>query len=501
MIAPNFDSNQNGAQYCGYIETASKGSIEGWCCSLRTPHEAITVKLFVCNEEITTATASRARDDLTEIFGFPVNADFKFDLKSNGERIIELAKDFGDELRIAANQIEIREATTNAVIASAEGLRILTSDLRGNEREEQGSISLDLDSRSGESIRGVIESFNDNVLTGWCLSINAPTIPVDLEVLLFRRLVGYARTTMRRVDLDNRLDCVTIAGFSFDFSECASPFTSEIIDQLKVVIEKQEDLRDHIIVRTERGRRPLSFMPSIRPSKTNAASILRALLAYQTSSDNNRRAAKLEEMLASMPVAEDLPEGVTADGPDDEVKLVAFYLPQYHPIPENNTWWGEGFTEWTNVSSTKPYFKDHYQPRIPADFGYYDLRVAETQAKQVQLAKDYGLSAFCYYYYWFSGTTLLTLPIDRHVEEDYDLDFCLCWANENWSRRWDGSDAEVLMEQNHVEANDVDFINSVIPYLAPRRSKWICYRRRAARRLERWRILPRATISRVMLFD
>ncbi|MPR12636.1 hypothetical protein FS320_37745 [Microvirga tunisiensis] len=109
-------------------------------------------------------------------------------------------------------------------------------------------------------------------------------------------------------------------------------------------------------------------------------------------------------------------------------------------------------------------FTNHYQPRLPADLGYYDLRLDEIQAKQVELAKKYGVSAFCYYYYWFSGTQLMTMPIDRHVNQNLDLDFCLCWANENWSRRWDGSENDVLMAQQHTEDDDIAFIHSVIPY-------------------------------------
>ncbi|NDC64030.1 MAG: hypothetical protein EBZ59_08640, partial [Planctomycetia bacterium] len=101
---------------------------------------------------------------------------------------------------------------------------------------------------------------------------------------------------------------------------------------------------------------------------------------------------------------------------------------------------------------------------LPSDLGFYDLRVDDVHAKQVEMARLHGIRGFCYYYYWFAGRTLLTLPIDRHVEKDYDLDFCLCWANENWSRRWDGSEHEVLMAQEHTEAEDVDFIHSVIPY-------------------------------------
>ncbi|KYC64648.1 glycosyltransferase WbsX family protein [Heyndrickxia coagulans] len=132
------------------------------------------------------------------------------------------------------------------------------------------------------------------------------------------------------------------------------------------------------------------------------------------------------------------------------MKMISFYLPQFHEIPENDKWWGKGFTEWVNTKNAKKLFSGHDQPKEPLNDNYYNLADYRTTIWQVELAKKYGVSGFCYYHYWFNGKLLLEKPIRNHLEHtEIDFPFCMCWANEPWTRSWDGKSKEIIMPQKY----------------------------------------------------
>ena len=151
-------------------------------------------------------------------------------------------------------------------------------------------------------------------------------------------------------------------------------------------------------------------------------------------------------------------------------RIIGLYLPQYHPIPENDEWWGKGFTEWINVAKAKPLFRGHYQPRIPADLGFYDLRLPEVREQQAQLAREAGLEGFCYYHYWFgNGRQLLERPFNEVLASGKpDFPFCLCWANHDWtSKTWQKGNNfrrdSMIMKMEYSKEDYVRHFNYVLP--------------------------------------
>jgi lipopolysaccharide biosynthesis protein len=153
-----------------------------------------------------------------------------------------------------------------------------------------------------------------------------------------------------------------------------------------------------------------------------------------------------------------------------KARALAFYLPQFYPTPYNDEWWGKGFTEWTNTTKATPRFPGHYQPHLPADLGFYDLRLIDVMYEQAELMKTHAVHGFAFYHYWFSGRRILERPVDQLLERrDLEIPFMLCWANQNWARNWDGGFHKVLLEQTYSHEDDLRHIQHLIRYFSDER--------------------------------
>lgn len=179
-----------------------------------------------------------------------------------------------------------------------------------------------------------------------------------------------------------------------------------------------------------------------------------------------KRIGEQQEVIAVPPFRSSVEAEENFENKTTDIKAIAYYLPQFHAIPENDLWWGKGFTEWTNTRKAKPLFPGHYQPREPHDdIGYYDLNDINNMKKQAEMARRHGIYGFCFYHYWFHGKRLLGKPVDMFLKHpEIDIAFCLCWANETWSKKWDGKDHHILMQQNFSPEDDIRFIEFLGPF-------------------------------------
>lgn len=313
--------------------------------------------------------------------------------------------------------------------------------------------SLD-DLTTGPHWRGAIDLVSPSRIFGWIISADHPLHSVEIEVLLLGEKLLSTTSCIFRGDIAKILRQPVKSGFDVSMDDCLPAAAATALQRLRQDGRTTAPMHQVFQLRVAGTPAVIPFSPNVADRPLD----LRALAARLAALTDRASGGILSEGAALL--AQPLPNGPGGQ----DLQVIAYYLPQFHPFPENDRWWGTGFTEWTNVTAAKPLFDGHHQPQLPADLGFYDLRLDQVQADQIALARSYGVTGFCYYYYWFGGKTLMTLPIDRHLEQGFDFDFCLCWANESWSRRWDGSESDVLIAQPHSFETDVAFIRSCLKY-------------------------------------
>ncbi len=325
--------------------------------------------------------------------------------------------------------------------------------------------------RSSGPYAGHLDDVSPHGIGGWVLRRSDPTGPVIVAAHLGGELISVARTGLARPDIEALSRTRAAPGFRLDMD---APWTRKRIIRA---------LAKHPREASSNGSDAPAISMTVGVLETTSVdhggAVIPAIFALPLGVPTSRQSddwlsyfdidreslAHETEAATRWPPLTPVPEG-EADAP----RFIAFYLPQYHPIEQNDRWWGPGFTDWTGVATTERSFPSHDAPSVPADLGFYDLRVRETRSRQADLARDYGLYGFCYYFYWFSGQRLLEQPLTLLLSDgEPDIPFCLCWANEPWSRRWDGSETEVLMQQKHDLASDLAILDDLLPYFADER--------------------------------
>ena len=304
--------------------------------------------------------------------------------------------------------------------------------------------SATLESRKG--LRGCLEDIGPAGIRGWLLDCAACDTHLKVDAYLDGNLLGSGHAVRHRPDISELLGRPIDCEFLIPWETVVLPPELETSDP-----NREVRLR---VVAAASGRELHSLDDSVHTIDEILDYAEAAIAALPQ--DGNR-----EHDLHSVVAADELPPRG-----DNDVKAIAFFLPEFHPIAENDLWWGKGFTEWTNVTRASPQFTGHHQPQLPGELGFYDLRLDEVREQQASLAREHGIHGFCYYYYWFQGRRILEQPLQRMLDTGRpDFPFCICWANEHWTRRGDGRDTDVLLKQEHNEGTDLAFIHDVLPIL------------------------------------
>lgn len=407
----------------GFVDTLTRSGASGWAWMPGAPKTVVEIEAVRGGRIIGRARAEQPRPDLlkwkkgTGLYGFTLS----FDRALDGDEIPQFRASGLGEAMVLQGVAELPPAAPAAKRAA----QVLGRD------DAEGHI--DHLTRWGAS--------------GWAWSPKAPEQQVLVEAVVGERVIGRARATEPRPDLAKYGKGTGQYGFAMKFEEALE----DKVPQFRVLLDASSTL---------------ACMHELPPRDANSkvpqtrGTIARLL---QDHSHFTARGPEFEEFDASLLEQ----ESAAATGQDP--LLFAFYLPQFHPIPENDKFWGKGFTEWRQMPRGLPRYPGHYQPRVPRDLGFYDLMESEVLRRQVALAKAAGIGAFAYYYYWFNTKRVLERPLDALLASDVDMPFLLIWANENWTRTWDGAETSVLLRQDYRQEDEEALIDDFARHFNDRR--------------------------------
>lgn len=416
----------------GSVDLITRWFASGWAWRPSTPERPLEVEAMLDGKAIGRVTADQFRPDLVE-YG-----------KGTGRHgfVLNFSSPLEDD---AVPTIRVKEGKASIEIPNhAEGIAEVMKPATALEEEPTSAPTF-----SPPAVEGHIDHMTRRDAEGWAWFPSAPELTVQIDAVLDGKVIGRALANQLRPELAWHGIGTGRYGFSIDFNE---PVMGARAPEFQA-----RQASDSLLV-NKCELPPLTRNELVQCANGSFSALLDQHADFTTKG----------------PLFEEFDEKILTGVADSEGNwprpmLVAFYLPQFHTIEENDYFWGKGFTEWRQLSKGMSRFPGHYQPRIPRDLGFYNLENIETLVKQVAMAKAGGVNGFAYYYYWFNRKRVLERPLELLLESDIDMPFMLIWANENWTRAWDGSESEILLEQDYHLADEDALIDDIARHFRDRR--------------------------------